>query len=365
MGEADNIPQIIALVSDEVGGVLRCWESISQDCPHVKLVRWRKTNESTGLINDRLFGINLSDSIITIAKIFYGALSLRGAATIYLNDEIGVLMAPAWPTRPRTIFVLHGNHSFYYDVALRFSSWIDYHLCVSDQAVSYLGARGLANVELFSYSINLPLPDPSVPKDLFAIYVGRFVADKNVGALLPLFDAMRDAGKRFAVLGSGPLEAELRLNLRSGEVMANPTREEVLGTLSRTRFVCLPSYVEGLPIVYLEAAHYGAGVVCSYVDRSSAKVLSDNYIILGDSANTLQKMLDFEYHDSQSVHSRVNCPSTNLAFIQRVERMPVPNRTKDRYRYAFRDTLLHYLPQLRHVRTAVKSCLAIARSKHN
>lgn len=100
----------------------------------------------------------------------------------------------------------------------------------------------------------------------FALFVGRLVPYKG---LLPLMEAVRRAGIRLAVVGSGPLFANLQ-QLRAGQedrvqLLGEVSDEELPALLRAARFLVLPSLdaSEAFGMVQLEAFASGTPVLAS------------------------------------------------------------------------------------------------------
>lgn len=109
------------------------------------------------------------------------------------------------------------------------------------------------------------------PDETLALCVGRFAPVKNHSVLLEALSAAsaRAPRLRLALLGTGPLEAELRrkaAELGLGErVLFLGFREDVADCLRAADAFVLPSSTEGLPVSLLEAMAAGLPVVASAV----------------------------------------------------------------------------------------------------
>lgn len=100
----------------------------------------------------------------------------------------------------------------------------------------------------------------------FALFVGRLVPYKG---LLPLVEAVRRAGVRLAVVGSGPLFANLQ-QLRAGQedrvqLLGEVSDDQLPALLRAARFLVLPSLdaSEAFGMVQLEAFAAGTPVLAS------------------------------------------------------------------------------------------------------
>lgn len=116
--------------------------------------------------------------------------------------------------------------------------------------------------------------------DHYVAFVGRFVEKKGIPYLLRAMVNVRrrHPGVGLVLIGSGPLEAELRgqvaeLGLADAVTFTGPLKhDDVVGYLQRCRVACVPSIVdsrgetEGMPTVVVEAMAAGARVVGTAVD---------------------------------------------------------------------------------------------------
>ncbi|MHB1536976.1 MAG: glycosyltransferase family 4 protein [Solirubrobacteraceae bacterium] len=166
----------------------------------------------------------------------------------------------------------------------------DVNLCTSRATMQTLRARGFHRLELWPHGIATP-QRPSVhelarareelsggdPHSVLLLYVGRLAKEKQVQRLRPLIESID--GARLAVVGDGPLRAELErefagtrtifAGLRSGaelaaayaaaDVFVFPSESETLG------LVLLEAHAAGLPVV-TAATPVGRELVTDGVD---------------------------------------------------------------------------------------------------
>lgn len=93
-------------------------------------------------------------------------------------------------------------------------------------------------------------------------FVGRLAPEKNVHVLLKA--AARLPKVRFSVIGTGPLEDELRAAaFGATNVTFHGYRPDAADLIAGFDVFCLPSAWEGLGLVLLEAMHRGVPVVAS------------------------------------------------------------------------------------------------------
>lgn len=108
------------------------------------------------------------------------------------------------------------------------------------------------------------VPAAATPGDHAAgswLFVGRFTEEKGI---LPLVRAW-PAGHRLRLVGSGPLEDEIRAVAAPGvELIGQVPNEEVRALLGAATGLVFPSvWPEGLPTIYLEALAAGTPVLAS------------------------------------------------------------------------------------------------------
>lgn len=114
------------------------------------------------------------------------------------------------------------------------------------------------------------------PECSVILQVGRLDAVKNQRFTLAVAHNLRRSGAEFVILlvGRGNLEAELRREIEAGGLKAQVrllgVREDIPELLNAADLLILPSLVEGVPVVLVEAQ--AAGVPCLVSDRVSAEV---------------------------------------------------------------------------------------------
>ena len=118
----------------------------------------------------------------------------------------------------------------------------------------------------------LPTPGPSAGSEVRLILVGRLSPEKGIGGLLEAL-ANLDARTRphLVIVGDGPMRAELdqmviRLGLTDQVTFLGRLAEsETLEEIANSDALVLPSFMEGLPIVLMEAMALGKPVIASRV----------------------------------------------------------------------------------------------------
>jgi glycosyltransferase involved in cell wall biosynthesis len=305
---------ILALVKGETGGVTTFWESLGRDSSAIDIVYFRKANRTLFCPQTRTLEYNVYDPLRIIYERLQREIRLDKYRVAIANDEFGLSFLASRPRRPPVAFLLHGNHDYYYRPAFNYAGFIDHYFCVSRQAESYLRSRGLDSVSAIEYSVSLPWPVVAEKRNR-VVFAGRFVPDKNLKETIELFTFLKKSGMEVLFIGYGPMEQELRMSFEREEVLVTPDKDTLYRKISESRFLCLLSYMEGLPVVYIEAMYYGLGVICNYVDRSIVEVLGDNFIILGEPEETLRKIQEFRFRPPAGA-SRANNPELNRELIR-------------------------------------------------
>jgi glycosyltransferase involved in cell wall biosynthesis len=104
---------------------------------------------------------------------------------------------------------------------------------------------------------------PSWQDEGYGLYFGRLSREKGIETLLRAYKAISDEFD-LKVLGTGPLEEELRGQHREVEFLGYKEGEELKRIVSKSAFVVVPSeWYENCPMVVLEAMAMGKPVIGS------------------------------------------------------------------------------------------------------
>jgi len=130
-----------------------------------------------------------------------------------------------------------------------------------------------------------------------ALSVGRFVAQKNQAALIDAFAALDRRGAAgdwtLAVVGEGPLEAELRARAAaSGRIVVAPPVADPRPLYRAASLFVLPSAFEGLPNALLEAQACGCPAAATPgAAADGALAPGASWTLEGDLADALAPVL--------------------------------------------------------------------------
>ena len=114
-------------------------------------------------------------------------------------------------------------------------------------------------------------PNPENGRPVQLLFLGRFVNQKGCSDLLAVAQLLKagETGWHLTMMGSGPLEAELRATIAtsglSDRVTLKPWRDDVDAVLREADVLVAPSRHEGMPNVVLEAMSVGLPVVATDV----------------------------------------------------------------------------------------------------
>ena len=109
------------------------------------------------------------------------------------------------------------------------------------------------------------------------IFVGNLNYNKQIGPLLNLYLENEFSFDRFEIVGSGPLEDEIRSKTKGNKkikLYGRLTNKEALKILAQSKLLVLPSLEDGWGVVINEALLGGTPVIIS--DNVGAKILVEN-----------------------------------------------------------------------------------------
>ncbi|MEM7204036.1 MAG: glycosyltransferase [Planctomycetota bacterium] len=150
--------------------------------------------------------------------------------------------------------------------------------CVFVGCISHYGkAQALRRAALadwdkvFVYGCGLDLAELErhrrAPVPGMVLCVGRLSAEKGQAGLLQAFAQLRTSNARLRLVGDGPERGPLtRLTERLGltdrvEMLGSLPTDQALGEMSRAQLLVLTSFMEGIPVVLMEAMALGLCVI--------------------------------------------------------------------------------------------------------
>jgi len=311
--------RILVLAKKSLGGVFIFCESIARDSANVDVFYYAEGNITGFDAAANVFRINRFDPLVYVYRCLRRQIRFHQYDVLVANEGFELAFL-AWAAPVQAIcFVVHVNHRHSYEPAIRFADTVDRFYCVSDTGAVYLRARGIRHVTTFRYSTFIPR-EPDVPKKRKVVYVGRFVADKNIEETISLLKFLQKANYEVCMIGGGNLEARVREAFPGESCLVGATRERIYQELAEASFLCHNSYVEGLPIIHTEAIHFRLGIICNYVDKSIYEVTGENVILWSDRENLLRRMESFVFQ-LPPAPARINNPELNRLFRQEVAKL--------------------------------------------
>lgn len=180
-------------------------------------------------------------------------------------------------------FTIHGISETDYPAGLLLGRKIeaaDFVACVSyfgrAQAMRLVEPRHWSKLHVVRCALRfdeLPSHAPASKNSVRIVCVGRLSPEKGQAGLLQAFStaAAEIEDLRLVFVGSGPIESELRtitdsLDLNERVTFAGRLGEiDTMNEIARSDILVLPSFMEGLPVVLMEAMAVGTAVIASRV----------------------------------------------------------------------------------------------------
>jgi colanic acid/amylovoran biosynthesis glycosyltransferase len=179
-------------------------------------------------------------------------------------------------------FTIHGISEFDYPAGLMLPEKIAaarFVACVSyfgkAQASRLIDSSLWPKLTIVRCGLELDrLPQRERAADAMArfIFVGRLSAEKGIAGLLDALARMTTRPRpRLSIVGDGPLSGDLKAQVSalglddSVEFLGRLPEAETLSAIARSNVLVLPSFIEGLPVVLMEALGLGVSVIASRV----------------------------------------------------------------------------------------------------
>ena len=154
-------------------------------------------------------------------------------------------------------------------------------LTVNTEHISILHDKGIT-IPISQHINYIDTYDKIIRSDGFhynITFVGRFSREKNLDSLLLAWDLIAEEQPklRLTIIGSGEDEYLTKINNTKNVVYyGQQDMETILLVLSKSDYLILPSYTEGLPFVILEAMSIGIPVICSDIIGPNSVVIENN-----------------------------------------------------------------------------------------
>jgi glycosyltransferase involved in cell wall biosynthesis len=214
------------------------------------------------------------ENVCSVLRRVRGAIAGRGA--LVANDWIELGAVSAHPI-DRTVFsIVHGDFSYYYDLARKHEADVDVWVTYSEAIYRHLldilpGRAEQIFLRRYGVAIGAARQPAGAARPLRVAYVGRIDRHKGVFDLPRIDAALAEAGVEvtWTVQGTGPDEHALRAEWPNPRVHWTGRQDmaQVLAGYTRQDVLVMPSRSEGLPVALLEAG--AAGVVPVASDLAS------------------------------------------------------------------------------------------------
>jgi len=212
------------------------------------------------------------ENLHAVIRRLYRALP-PGGGVLVTNDLLELAMASVLDPGRTVMMLLHGDHAYYYDLAVRHERIVDVFVCYGRTMFDTLRARlphREDSILHLPYGIALPRRrrQPSAGP-LRLLFAGRLDHSQKGVCDLPLIDrslARLDVPVRWTIVGAGPDEGRVR------EAWGHAPHVTWLGSVPNARVLdiaadhdvfVLPTRAEGYPVALVEAMSVGLVPVVS------------------------------------------------------------------------------------------------------
>ena len=251
--------------------------------------------------------------------------------TMFYAKSLNIPVVAAIHTQPENITkMIKGTsvvNTLVYDMIINVANLADRVIVPSKFGAELTKRHGLKKEPIvISNGIDLNKFDKNTPSGEFKkhynlngkiiLYVGRLMAEKNVGVLVKAFPfILKNIKAKLVIIGEADHEDAYSINLKTqakensniiltGFLTGKPLQE----LYSNAGIFVLPSYYEGLPIVLLEALSYGLSCIASDIPANkNVKLSTDRYFKAGNTialAQKIQSFIDKPVSDENKIKQR-------------------------------------------------------------
>jgi glycosyltransferase involved in cell wall biosynthesis len=208
----------------------------------------------------------------------------KGSGVVVAGDLLDLAMLSVHDVGRAVVLILHGDHEYYYDLAVKHDrvvhAYVAYSRRMYEQLLAHLPHRR-DSIHYIPYGIPLPrrVRQPSAGP-LRLIFAGRLEHGQKGVLELPSIAAalrQRSIDASWTIIGDGPDGATLRAawsESASVRYLGALTNAETVERLADHDAFVLPTRVEGLPVALLEAMGCGVVPVVSNIESGVPDVVT-------------------------------------------------------------------------------------------
>jgi glycosyltransferase involved in cell wall biosynthesis len=269
------------IIKSEIGGVtlynINLFKKLKKKNIDVKLIVLSSSKVNNNIFTDFSFDIGLDFlyfeynelfNLYHISKKFAGFIRLHGLTSLIANDSFEIQMLQISKSKIKTIFILHGDYSHYYNTALENRGIIDLFVCVSRQIRNkLLMYNGQLNTEVLGPVVKRPngiIIKKSTP--LVITFIGRPDESKGFPIIMELIKRSQDKVAKISwniITGGENIKHREFVNVN---YYCNVDNKLVRKLLGESHIFILPSKAEGFPISLVEALFHENICITSDLD---------------------------------------------------------------------------------------------------
>jgi len=207
-----------------------------------------------------------------------------GPGVVVAGDLLDLAMLSVTDVGRAVVLILHGDHDYYYDLAVKHDrvvhAYVAYSRRMYDRLLECLPHRA-GSIHYIPYGIPLP-PRTRRPAagPLRIVFAGRLEhGQKGVLELPAIAEGLRarSIDATWTIIGDGPDAAALRAAWPESDGVRHlgaMTNAETIASLADHDVFVLPTRVEGLPVALLEAMGSGVVPVVSDIESGVPEVVT-------------------------------------------------------------------------------------------
>ena len=195
-------------------------------------------------------------------------------------------------------------------VSVSQASQLDFHNCFkfpkSNSICIPIGIDTKAIDDALEESLVIKLPDN------FLLQIGGLVAEKDPLEMVRIFSMLKKKHNNLHLIfiGSGPLEdaleEEIKINKLKEHVHLFPSRNNIFPILARAKALVMPSKIEGLPGVILEAMYCKIPIITYDIGGISEVINCDSgYLIKAGNSDDFKNGIENLLGNSQDLRDKV------------------------------------------------------------